>query len=185
MRVICTSLIETTVQFLRAQSHETGVFFIRSNLKIMLHIWGFLRYATILDGLAWLVDNNLNKQQCYAGNNRQASHRYGIRSLRTSIDLDSVFWESFEWRHPIVGAGRWRVNEVYAEVPLWSASGPVAQRWIVLTCVWKRVLEDSHKRSCWKNSTGVSVPRPCGSDAYVCSKSFWLFNCSVLTFGVQ
>jgi hypothetical protein len=24
------------------------------------------------------------------------------------------------------------------------------------------VLEDSHKRSCWKNSIGVSVPRPCG-----------------------
>jgi hypothetical protein len=36
------------------------------------------------------------------------------------------------------------------------------------------VLEDSHKRSCWKNSIGVSVPRPCGSDAYVCSQSSWL-----------
>jgi hypothetical protein len=36
------------------------------------------------------------------------------------------------------------------------------------------VLEDCHMRSCWKNSIGVSVPRPCGSDAYVCSKSCWL-----------
>jgi hypothetical protein len=24
---------------------------------------------------------------------------------------------------------------------------------------------------CWKNSIGVSVPRPCRSDVYVCSKS--------------
>jgi hypothetical protein len=37
---------------------------------------------------------------------------------------------------------------------------------------WERVLEDCHKRSCWKNSIGVSVPRPCGSDVYMCSKSF-------------
>jgi hypothetical protein len=33
------------------------------------------------------------------------------------------------------------------------------------------VLEDCHKSSCWKNSIGVSFPRPCGSDVYVCSKS--------------
>jgi hypothetical protein len=39
---------------------------------------------------------------------------------------------------------------------------------------WEWVLEDCHKRSRWKNSIGVSVPRPCGSDVYVCSKSFWL-----------
>jgi hypothetical protein len=36
------------------------------------------------------------------------------------------------------------------------------------------VLEDCHKRSCCKNSIGVNVPRPCGSDTYVCSKSCWL-----------
>jgi hypothetical protein len=36
------------------------------------------------------------------------------------------------------------------------------------------VLEDCLKRSCWKNSIGMSVPRPCGSDLYVCSKSCWL-----------
>jgi hypothetical protein len=37
---------------------------------------------------------------------------------------------------------------------------------------WERMLEDCHKRSCWKNSIGVSVTRPCGSDVYVCPKSF-------------
>jgi hypothetical protein len=26
---------------------------------------------------------------------------------------------------------------LYAEVPLWCASGPIAQRWIVPTCVWE------------------------------------------------
>jgi hypothetical protein len=30
-------------------------------------------------------------------------------------------------RHSIVGAGKWQVNDgLYAEVPLWSASGPIA-----------------------------------------------------------
>jgi hypothetical protein len=33
------------------------------------------------------------------------------------------------------------------------------------------VLEGCHKRSCWKNSIRVSVPRPYRSDVYVCSKS--------------
>jgi hypothetical protein len=55
-------------------------------------------------------------------------------------------------RHPIVGAGKWRVNDVYAEVPLWSASGQIARRWIVPTCVWK--LSDCKKGSeCWKIAT--------------------------------
>jgi hypothetical protein len=57
---------------------------------------------------------------------------------------------------------------------LWCASEPIARRWIVPTCVWKQVLEDCHKRSCWKNSIGVSVPVPYRSDVYVCSKSCWL-----------
>jgi hypothetical protein len=58
-------------------------------------------------------------------------------------------------------------------VPLWSASGPIARQWIVPTCVWK--LSDCKNGSeCWKNSIGVSVPRPYGLYVYVCSKSFWL-----------
>jgi hypothetical protein len=51
---------------------------------------------------------------------------------------------------------------------------------------WERVLEDCNKRSCWKNSIGLGVPRPCGSDVYVCSKScrlcltvvYWLLECN-------
>jgi hypothetical protein len=51
---------------------------------------------------------------------------------------------------------------------------------------WEWVLEDCHKRSCWRNSIGVSVPRPCGSHAYVRSKScrlcltvvYWLLECN-------
>jgi hypothetical protein len=40
---------------------------------------------------------------------------------------------------------------------------------------WAWVLEYCHKRSCWKNSIGVSVPGPYRSDVYVCSKSCWLY----------
>jgi hypothetical protein len=51
---------------------------------------------------------------------------------------------------------------------------------------WERVMEDCHKRSCWKNSIGVRVPRPCGLDVYVCSEScqlcltvvYWLLECN-------
>jgi hypothetical protein len=97
------------------------------------------------------------------------------------------------WRHSIVGAGKWRINYVYAEVPLWSASEPIARRRIDLVCLeafwlqeWEWVLEDSHKRSCWKNPIGMSVPLPYRSDVYVCSKSFrlcltvvcWLLQCN-------
>jgi hypothetical protein len=70
---------------------------------------------------------------------------------------------------------------LHAEVPLWCASGPIARRWIVPTCLeafwlqeWEWVLEDCHKRSCWKNSIGMSVPVPCSSDVYMCSMSCWL-----------
>jgi hypothetical protein len=71
----------------------------------------------------------------------------------------------------------WQVSDgLNAEVPLWCASGPIARQWIVLTCVWYlsdcKNGSDCHKRSCWKNSIRVSVPRPYRSDVYVCSKSF-------------
>jgi hypothetical protein len=100
--------------------------------------------------LAWLTNNNVNKQHCYARNNKtHATMVFGI------LLKSSVVWESFEWswvrewvevgcdsehyggrwRHLIVGAGKWRVNDVYAEVPLWSATGPIARRGIVPTCV--------------------------------------------------
>jgi hypothetical protein len=45
-----------------------------------------------------------------------------------------------------------------AEVPLWCASGPIARRWIVPTCVWK--LSDCKNGSeCWKTSTRCPVGR--------------------------
>jgi hypothetical protein len=155
-------------------------------------MWGFLSYATILDGLAWLADYNVNKQHCCARNNGRTLlwiWRGDIKGTwnelvswvreRVEVGRDSERYGG-RWRHPIVGAGKWRVDDVYAEVPLWSASGPIA-----LDCPdvcleafwlqeWEWVLEDCHKRSCWKNSIGVSVLRPCGSDVYVCSKSFRL-----------
>jgi hypothetical protein len=41
---------------------------------------------------------------------------------------------------------------IYAEVLLWCASGPIARRWIVPTCVWK--LSDYKNGSeCWKIAT--------------------------------
>jgi hypothetical protein len=40
------------------------------------------------------------------------------------------------WRHSIVGPGKWQVNDgLYAEVPLWCASGPIARRRIDLVCL--------------------------------------------------
>jgi hypothetical protein len=47
---------------------------------------------------------------------------------------------------------------LYAEVPLWCASGPIARRWIVPTCVWK--LSDCKNGSeCWKTDTRGPVGR--------------------------
>jgi hypothetical protein len=46
----------------------------------------------------------------------------------------------------------------YAEVPLCCASGPIARRWIVPTCVWK--LSDCKNGSeCWKIATRGPVGR--------------------------
>jgi hypothetical protein len=174
----------------------------------------------------WLVDNDVNKQHCYARNNGRAFLWIRIGCLWTSMDTtgwfenrlsadvylatDSFWLEDWvrtgkkrekhvslyrgRWRHSIIGAGKWLVNDgLCAEVPLWCASGPTACRRIDLMCLeafrlqeWEWVLEDCHKRSCWKNSIGVSVPRPCGLDVYVCSEScrlcltvvYWLLECN-------
>jgi hypothetical protein len=52
----------------------------------------------------------------------------------------------------IRSSGLVQVNDgLYAEVPLWCASGPIARR-IVPTCVWK--LSDCKNGSeCWKIAT--------------------------------
>jgi hypothetical protein len=88
-----------------------------------------------------------------------------------------------------------QVNDgLYAEVPLWCASGPIARRWIVPTCVWK--LSDCKNGSeCWKIATRGPVLEElyrikCSETVQVgCVCVFveflTVFNCSVLTFGVQ
>jgi hypothetical protein len=41
---------------------------------------------------------------------------------------------------------------LYAEVLLWCASGPIAGRWIVPTCVWK-LSDCKNVSSCWEITT--------------------------------
>jgi hypothetical protein len=48
--------------------------------------------------LASLADNNVNKQHCYARNNRQAVPWLRDGCLRTSTDMTTVFWNSLECR---------------------------------------------------------------------------------------
>jgi hypothetical protein len=47
---------------------------------------------------------------------------------------------------------------LYAEVLLWCASGPIARRWIVSTCVW-RLSDCKNVSSCWKIATRGPVGR--------------------------
>jgi hypothetical protein len=134
---------------------------------VLLHKWGFRSYATILDGLAWLADNSVNKQHCCA--RKKWTERTLLWIWRGDIkwtwnELVSWVRERVEvgryseryggrWRHPIVGAGKWRVNDgLYTEVPLWSASEPIARRWIVPTCVWKPS-DCKNGSECWKIAT--------------------------------
>jgi hypothetical protein len=154
-----------------ALQNENGISCL--TIIVMLHIWGFLRYATILDGLAWLVDNNVNKQHCYARNNKThitmvfkliRIEQSGLEISRTQTCLyvgrdEHVSLCGGQWRHSIVWAGKWQVNDgLYAEVPLWCESGPIARRWIVPTCVWK--LSDCKNGSeCWKIATRGPVGR--------------------------
>jgi hypothetical protein len=59
----------------------------------------------------------------------------------------------------IRSSGLVQVNDgLYAEVPLWCTSGPIARRWIAPTCVWK--LSDCENGSeCWKIATRGPVGR--------------------------
>jgi hypothetical protein len=96
-------------------------------------------------------------------------------------------------RYSIVGAGKWQVNDVYAEVPLWCASGPIARRWIVPTCIWK-LYDCKNGSECWKIATRGPVEEfyrtECSETVLVgrvrvLEELPTVFNCSVLTFGVQ
>jgi hypothetical protein len=83
-----------------------------------------------------------------------------------------------------------QVNDgLYAEVPLWCASGPIARRWIVPTCVWRlsdckngsvgrlpqEVLLEEFYRSCVRGPEEVGRIR-------VFEELPTVSNCSVLTF---
>jgi hypothetical protein len=47
---------------------------------------------------------------------------------------------------------------LHAEVVLWCASGLIARRWIVPTCVW-RLSDCKNVSSCWKITTRSPVGR--------------------------
>jgi hypothetical protein len=86
---------------------------------------------------------------------------------------------------------KWQVNDgLCAQVLLWSASGPIARRWIVPTCGWKLytarmgvsvgilpqdvLLEEFYRSEC---SETVRVGR-----VRVFEEFPTVFKCSVLTF---
>jgi hypothetical protein len=124
-----------------------------SESLVLLRIWGFLRYATIIGGLASLSSNNVTRSIATLATIRHMLLWYFGILLKSS-----VVWELFEDRRAcesrleITGWGRVYLaadnDGLYAEVPLWCASGPIARRWIVPTCVWK--LSDYKNGSeCW------------------------------------
>jgi hypothetical protein len=59
----------------------------------------------------------------------------------------------------IRSSGLVQVNDgLYAEVPLWCASGPIARQWTVPTCVWKHS-DCKNWSECWKIATRGAVGR--------------------------
>jgi hypothetical protein len=90
----------------------------------------------------------------------------------------------------LVNGKWWTIRWGAVVVCKWTGSPTMDCPDVCLEALWQQdwewVLEDCHKRSCCKNSIGVSVPRPYRSDVYVCSKSFWLCLTVVCwLFGVQ
>jgi hypothetical protein len=104
--------------------------------------------------------------------------RCGLRIVRVQTCLCVGPWTPFGWKIKFVSGNSERSTWVYtvdgevirssgieqasdglyAEVPLWCASGPIARRWIVPTCVWK--LSDCKNGSvCWKIATRGPVGR--------------------------
>jgi hypothetical protein len=152
-------------RFASADGRRTWGLLGTSSLKegAMLYIRGFLRYATIIGGLASFSSNNVTSSIVTLTTIRHMLLWYFGILLKSS-----VVWELFrdrrEWGQRtsrgwtlfgalmigerstwvntvddegIRSSGLVQFNDVYAEVPLWSASVPIARRWIVPTCVWK------------------------------------------------
>jgi hypothetical protein len=91
----------------------------------------------------------------------------------------------------IRSSGLVQVNDgLYAEVPLWCASGPITRRWIARTCIWKLytarmgasvgrlpqevLLEEFYRSECYGTVQVVRV--------LVFEELPTVFNCSVLNF---
>jgi hypothetical protein len=163
------------------------------------YILGFPGNATMKQTYPHYNETDASIQQCNQALNNVT--KLWLSSIATILSTTDLYFSLVldlvcEWtaRKSIVGANELQFNDgIYAEVPLWCASGPIARRRIDLVCLeafwlqeWEWVLEDCHRRSCWKNPIGISVPRLCRSDVYVCSKSFrlcltvvyWLLECN-------
>jgi hypothetical protein len=85
---------------------------------------------------------------------------YGVVScVRELVEFRRKHASLYRDGEDIRSSGLVQVNDgLYAEVPLWCASGPIARRWIVPTCVWK--LSDCKNGSkCWKIATRGPVGR--------------------------
>jgi hypothetical protein len=81
--------------------------------------------------------------------------------VRESLESSVVIRSATDWREEhacVIGASELQFNDVYAEVPLWCASGPIARRWIVPTCVWK-LYDCKNGSEWWKIATRGPVGR--------------------------
>jgi hypothetical protein len=171
-----------------------------NNVSTAVTTLRFLRYATILGGLASLSSNNvISSIVTHATKDTET-----LLWFSNFDGYNSVCWNPLEWRRGLtlksrsstdvlvcramdsfwledwvrIGKFRERSTRVYtvddedirssglvqvndglhAEVPLWCASGPIARRWIVPTCVW-RLSDCKNVGSCWKIATWGPVWR--------------------------
>jgi hypothetical protein len=134
----------------------------------------------MLGGLSFIVVQQCNQQHCYTRNNRLLlTSPVCLEIAREQTCVCIWVWTPFGWKTKFISGncerGTWvftmdggdsrssglmQVSDgLYAEVLLWCASGPVAQR-VFGSFLTARM--------------GVSVPRPYRLDVYVCSKSCWL-----------
>jgi hypothetical protein len=100
------------------------------NNGIVQHCCASLATQQFWKALASLADKNVNKQHCYARNNRQAFLWLWDGCLRPLTDIGSVFWESLEYRRacvsgyglPLVGrlSSYWEIARGARELIPWT-----------------------------------------------------------------